>query len=325
MKAMLCRAWGGPDTLELGEVPRPVPGPGQVVVDLAAAGVNFADTLMVQGKYQEKPPFPFSPGLEAAGTIGALGEGVEGLSVGQRVMVTLGWGGFAEAAAVARSDVFPIPDSMDFATAAGFPITYGTAHAALCWHARLQPGETLLITGAAGGVGLAAVEVGKALGARVIAAANGRDRLAIAADHGADELIDYTEDDLRQRTKDLTGGRGADVVFDPVGGATFEAALRATAWGGRLLVIGFAGGTVQQIPANLLLVKNVAAMGVYWGSYRQQAPHRLAEQYRDLFRWFEAGHLKPRVGARFPLAQANEALLLLANRKATGKVVVEIA
>lgn len=324
MRALVCSAWGGPETLTLGELPDPVPGPGQVLIRVAAAGLNFADTLLIEGKYQEKPPLPFAPGLEAAGEVVALGEGCSRLRVGERVLALPDSGAFAGLVLARESDVFPLPPAMDYVTAAGFPITYGTAHGALVWRAGLKPGETLAVHGAAGGVGLATVEVGKALGARVIATAGGADKLALAARHGADELIDYKTEDLKERLRALTGGRGADVVFDPVGGEVFEASLRAIAWEGRLIVIGFAGGSVPQIPANILLVKNVAALGFYWGSYRRQAPERLKAQFDDLFAWFSDGKLKPHVSHRLPLARAAEGFTLLRERKATGKVVVEI-
>ena len=324
MRALLCTAWGGPETLTLGELPDPTPGPGEVVIRARAAGVNFADTLMIQGKYQEKPAFPFAAGLEAAGEIVAVGQGVTHLRAGQRVLAALDHGGYAELVKARASDSFAIPDAMDFVTAAGFPTTYGTAHGALVWRAGLKAGETLVVHGAAGGVGLATVEVGKAMGARVIGTAGGADKIAVAREHGADAVIDYKSEDLRARLKELTGGRGADVYFDPVGGEVFEASLRAIAWEGRIVIIGFAGGGVPQIPANILLVKNCSAVGFYWGSYRRQAPDRLAAQFADLFRWFEQGKLKPHVSHRLPLGRAAEAFELLQSRKATGKVVVEI-
>ena len=327
MKAVLCRAWGGPDTLTLEEVPAPAPGADQVLIEVAAAGVNFADTLMIAGKYQEKPPFPFSPGLEIAGTVRSRGANVSGLAEGQRVIALTDWGGYAEAALARAGDVYPIPDALDperfgWAEAAGFPITYGTAHGALRWHADLQPGEVLLVHGAAGGVGLAAVEIGKALGATVIATAGGAEKLAVAKAHGADHLIDYRSDDIREGVKAITGGRGADVVFDPVGGDVFDASLRCIAWSGRLLVIGFAAGRVPQVPANILLVKNVAVMGVYWGSYRKRAPERLAAQFRELFQWLDTGLLRPHVSHKLALGEVAEAMALLLDRRSTGKVVL---
>ncbi len=325
MKAMLCEAFGPPESLRLGSLPDPVPGAGQVLLRVHAAGVNFADTLMIEGKYQEKPPFPFAPGLEVAGTVEAVGEGVTRVEPGQRVLALTEAGGFAELALAAESDVFAIPEAMGFVVAAGFPITYGTAHGALTWRAALQPGESLAVHGAAGGVGLAAVEVGKALGAHVVASAGGAEKLRIAEEHGADALIDYRSEDLRQRLKALTDGRGVDVVFDPVGGPVFEASLRGLAWGGRLVVIGFAGGgEVPQAPANLLLVKNIGVLGFYWGSYRSHAPDLLREQFAELFAWHEAGKLRPLVSEVVPLAEAARALNLLKSRQATGKVVVSV-
>jgi len=327
MRAVLCNRYGPASDLRVGEAPLPELGPDQVRIANHAAGVNFADTLMIAGKYQEKPPFPFSPGLEGAGVVEAIGSDVPspesgGISIGQRVLCLTDSGAFADSVIAKAEDVHPIPDSMDFITAAGFPITYGTAHGALTWQARLRSGETLLVHGAAGGVGLAAVEVGKALGARVIATARGAEKLAVARAHGADELIDTRDEDIRERVKALTDGRGADVVFDPVGGDVFDASLRCVAWGGRLIVVGFAAGRVPQIPANILLVKNVSAMGFYWGSYRSHAPELVAAQFRDLFAWFRDGLLRPHVSHALDLARAPEALALLAERRSTGKVVL---
>ncbi len=241
---------------------------------------------------------------------------------GDRVLAILDHGGFAELALAREADVFALPEGMDYETAAGFPITYGTAHGSLVWRANLQPGEVLLVHGAAGGVGLAAVEVGKALGARVIATAGGADKGKLAVEHGAEAAIDYREEDIKERVKALTGGRGADVVFDPVGGAVFDASLRCTAWSGRLLTIGFAAGEVPQVPANLLLVKNLSVIGCYWGSYRKHAPALLESEFEDLFGWFEEGRLSPHVSHALPLEQTAEAMDLLLSRRSTGKVVV---
>ncbi len=321
MRAAVVRAHG---TLEPGELPKPVPGPGEVLVAVKASGVNFADTLVVQGKYQEKPALPFAPGLEAAGEVVECGPGVARLKVGDRVLTTPAFGGFAEFAVSREEFTFVIPQAMDFAVAAGFPVTYGTAHAALVWHLDLQPGQTLVVHGAGGGVGLAAVECGKAIGARVIATAGSDDKVALAKKHGADEGINYTTEDLRERIKALTGGEGAEAVFDPVGGDAFDASMRSTAWGGKIAVIGFAAGRVPQIPANILLVKNISVHGVYWGSYRVKRPDLLAQEFAELFQWFEAGKLKPHVSHRVPLAEAAHALELLTSRKATGKVVVTV-
>lgn len=325
MRAIFCRQWAGPEALTFEETASPQAGPGEVLLTVKAAGLNFADCLMIEGKYQERPDFPFSPGLEAAGVVAAVGEGVTRLSPGDRVLAMTDSGAFAEVAPAKESDVFKIPDAMDWVTAAGFPIAYGTAHGALRWHADLKADETLLVHGAAGGVGLAAVEIGKALGAQVIATAGSRDKLAIASAHGADHLIDYREEDIRERVKAITDGRGADVIFDPVGGPVFDASLRCIAWSGRLLIIGFAGGKVPQIPANILLVKNISAMGVYWGSYRKKDPTRLQSAFAELFGWWQAGKLKPHASHRLPLAEAATALDLLKSRKSTGKVVLTMA
>lgn len=325
MRAVVCGTLGAPEVLTLEEVATPEPGEGEVLIAVAAAGINFADTLMIRHEYQVKPPLPFTPGLEVAGHVEALGAGVSGLSVGQRVLALPAWGGFAEKVVAPATSVFAVPESMPFDIAAGFPITYGTAQGALEWHARLVPGETLVVHGAAGGVGLAAVEVGKAMGAKVIATAGGAEKLEIAKRHGADACIDYRSEDLRTRMKELTDGRGADVVFDPVGGDVFDASLRAIAWGGRILVIGFAGGRVQQIPANHLLVKNVAAMGVHWGSYLQKAPEMLRQQFEVLCGWHAEGKLNPRISDRLPLEAVAEALMLLVERKASGKVVLDLS
>ncbi len=325
MRAVLCEAWGEPETLRLGEVETPQPGPGEVRVAVHAAGVNFADILMVAGKYQEKPPFPFTPGLEAAGVVEALGEGVTRVAAGDRVLALPRSGAFAEATVAGEDSVFKIPDAMDFVTAAGFAVAYGTAQGALDWRADLRAGELLLIHGAAGGAGLAAVEVGKAMGATVIATARGAAKLAVAKQHGADYLIDTGAEDVRVRIKEIAsdlGKQGAEVVFDPVGGELFEASLRAVAWGARLIVIGFAAGKVQQIPANILLVKNVSAIGFYWGSYRSHAPELVAAGYAQLFAWYAAGKLEPHVSHQLDLAEAGAALGLLKSRKSTGKVVL---
>ena len=322
MRAVLCTKWGGPADLSVGEAPEPNPRPGQVLIAVEAAGLNFADTLLIAGKYQEKPPLPFVPGAEAAGKVLEVGERVTRLRPGDRVLAMLAGGGFAEQVAADEGDVMAIPEAMDFTTAAGFPIAYGTAHGALVWRAALAPGEVLLVHGAAGGVGLATVEVGKALGATVIAGAGGPDKLAVAEAHGADMLIDTGEADLRGRVKALTDGRGADVIVDPVGGDVFDASLRCIAWGGRIVVIGFAGGRIPQIPANILLVKNVSAVGFYWGSYRRRDPARIQAQFEQLFRWYRAGRLKPHVSHVLPLARVADAMALLLGRKSTGKVVL---
>jgi len=325
MRAMQCTAYGDPEELILAEIELPPPGPGEVAIDVHVAGVNFADALMIAGTYQEKPPIPFSPGFEAAGIVTAVGDGVRRVAPGDRVMALVDWGAYAAGLIAREADIFPIPDAMDFTIAAGLPITYGTAHGALVWRAGLQAGEVLLVHGAAGGVGLAAVEVGKALGATVIATARSEARLAIAADHGADHTVDTIDEDIRERVLEITGGRGADVVFDPVGGDIFDASLRCTAWGGRLLVIGFAGGRVPKIPANILLVKNLAVLGLYWGAYRRRAPDLLAAEFAQLFDWYANGQIRPRVSHSADLAHAAKALALLRSREATGKIVLTVA
>ncbi len=322
MRAVLCTKWGEPADLTAGEAPEPSPGPGQVLIAVEAAGLNVADTLLIAGKYQEKPALPFVPGAEAAGKVLEVGERVTRIRPGDRVLAMLARGGFAERVVADETEVMALPEAMDFTTAAGFPIAYGTAHGALVWRAALASGEVLLVHGAAGGVGLATVEVGKALGATVIASASGADKLAVAKAHGADMLVDTGEADLRGRVKALTDGRGADVIVDPVGGDVFDASLRCIAWGGRIVVIGFAGGRIPQIPANILLVKNVSAVGFYWGSYRRRDPARIAAQFEQLFGWYQAGRLKPHVSHVLPLARVADAMALLLGRKSTGKVVL---
>lgn len=322
MRALICDAPEGYESLRLGEVPAPEPGPGDILVEVKAAGLNFADSLMAAGKYQVKPEPPFVPGLELSGIVRALGAGVAGRAIGDKVMAVVDQGAFAETAVCKSGDVFPLPPGLDFAEAAGFPIAYGTSYGALVWKARLQPGETLLVHGAAGGVGLTAVEIGKALGARVIATAGGPDKCAIARAHGADDTIDYRAEGIRDRVKALTGGSGADVVYDPVGGDVFDASLRAVAWNARLVVIGFAGGRVPQIPANILLVKNVDALGFYWGSYRRHRPDLLAAGFDALGGMVARGQLKPHISEVLPLAAWRQAFETLLARRSTGKIVL---
>ncbi|MFP6742772.1 MAG: NADPH:quinone oxidoreductase family protein [Alphaproteobacteria bacterium] len=322
MRAVLCNEFGEPETLSVGDALEFEPGEGEVQIAIAAAGVNFADILMVAGKYQEKPEFPFSPGLEVAGTVLKCGKGVRSCKKCDRVMAATSKGGFAEQVVVPASDVFRIPKGLSFEDAAGFPVVYGTAYGALDWRANLKAGETLLVLGAAGGVGLTTVEVGKAKGATVIAAANGADRTALAAEHGADHLIDYSTENLRERVREITDGKGVDVIFDPVGGQLFDVALRCLGWEGRLIVIGFASGTIPQVPANILLVKNCGVLGFYWGAYRRRDPERMKAAYKQLFKWFEKDKLKPHVSQTFPLEQAGEAMRILADRKAKGKIVL---
>lgn len=319
MRAMRLNQIGG--ALALAEVTPPDPGPGQVAIDVGACGINFADTLMVKGRYQEKPDLPFSPGMEVAGKVAALGPDVGGLRVGQRVAAYIGFGGLAETALAPAAACVPVPDGMTDVDAAAFLIAYGTSHVALDYKAGLKPGETLLVLGAAGGVGLTAVELGKLMGARVIACARGKEKLAVAAQAGADHLIDSGADDIRAAVKALGG---ADVVYDPVGGDQFMAALRATNPEGRLLPLGFASGDIPQIPANLLLVKNLTVIGFYWGGYARLKPSVLTDSFAQLFRWHGEGRLKPHVSHILPLEEADEALRLLESRQSTGKVVVRM-
>lgn len=302
------------------ELPVPTPGPGQVLVEIRACALNFADLLMVKGTYQETPPAPFTLGLEIAGIVRALGDGTEGMAIGDRIAVFGGQGGLAEFGVFDAARAVPLPDDIGFDAAAAALIAYGTGHVALDHRARLQPGETLLVTGAAGGVGLTAVELGKLMGARVIAQARGADKLEIAAQAGADHLIDASED-LRARVLDLGG---ADVVYDAIGGDVFKAAFRATNPEGRLLPIGFAGGEVPQIPANHLLVKNISVLGVYFGGYLQFRPEIPRRSLQTILGWMQEGRLSPPISHRLPLAEAAAGLQLLKDRKSTGKVVITI-
>ena len=322
MKAVLCKTLGSPDALAFEEVPEPSLGPGRVRIAVHACGVNFADTLIIAGRYQIKPPLPFTPGAEVAGTVIECGRGVTRVSRGDRVMAVLDYGGYAEQVVALEDDVFPMPEAMDFVVAAGFPGAYGTSHLALVLRARLLASEALVVHGAAGGVGLTAVEIGKAIGATVIATASGEAKLEIAQAHGADHLIDYQREDIRERVRELTGGRGADVVYDPVGGDAFAASLRSINWAGRILVVGFASGEVPQIPANIVMVKNVSVEGIHWGSYRKHAPQCLAESFAALSAWYVGGRLQPRVSQTFQLAQAGDALAALRSRRPTGKLVL---
>ncbi|WP_085706654.1 NADPH:quinone oxidoreductase family protein [Pseudomonas sp. B35(2017)] len=324
MKAVLCKAFGPAESLVLEEVASPAPKKNEILLEVHAAGVNFPDTLIIEGKYQFKPPFPFSPGGEAAGVVREVGEKVNHLKVGDRVMALTGWGSFAEQVAVPGYNALPIPPSMDFRTAAAFSMTYGTSMHALTQRGNLQPGETLLVLGASGGVGLAAVEIGKALGARVIAAASSAEKLAVAKAAGADELINYSETSLKDEIKRLTDGQGADVIYDPVGGDLFDQAIRAIAWNGRLLVVGFASGRIPELPVNLALLKGAAVLGVFWGSFAQRQPQDNAANFQRLFGWFAEGKLKPLVSQVYPLSEAAQAINDLGQRKAVGKVVVQV-
>lgn len=322
MKAVLCKQHGLPETLVVEEVPSPVPGPKQVLIAVKACGVNFPDTLIIQNLYQFKPALPFSPGGELAGVVKAVGEGVKHLQVGQPVLAFTGWGGFAEEVLAEARQVVPLPPGLDMAVAAAFMMTYGTSFHALKDRAQLQPGETLLVLGAAGGVGLAAIELGKKMGARVIAAASTAEKLAVCQAHGADELINYETEDLRERIKALTEGKGVDVIYDPVGGQYAEPALRSIAWKGRYLVVGFAAGEIPKIPLNLALLKGCAILGVFWGDFAAREPQANMANGMQLFQWLLQGELKPHISQRYPLEKAGEALRALMERKVTGKVVL---
>lgn len=319
MKAVICRTLGGLDTLNLEELPSPRPQAGEVRLAVHACGVNFADSLIIQGKYQVRPEPPFAPGMEASGVVLECGAGVTGLQPGDRVMAVLSYGGYAEEVVTPAVSVVRLPDAIDDVTAAGFPVAYGTSHLALTHRAHLQPGETLLVHGAGGGVGLTAVEIGKVLGATVIASAGSADKLQIAAEYGADHLIDYSKEDIRERVKALGG---ADVVYDPVGGDAFDASLRCIKWEGRILVIGFASGRIPQPPANLVMVKNVSVIGLHWGAYLQHNPTLMHQSLSELLAWYAQGKLKPHVSQTWPLERAVEALRALVERRTTGKVVI---
>ena len=325
MKAVLAREFAPLERLVLTDVPARHAGPGAVVIAVSACGINFMDGLIVEGKYQLKPPLPFSPGAEVAGVVREVGSGVTGLEVGTRVLAVPGYGGFAEEVVTLARGVIPIPEQMDFVTAAAFPITYGTSHHALRDRADLKSGETLLVLGAAGGVGLTAVEIGKLMGARVIACASSEEKLALCREYGADELINYTNTDLRERIRELTVGKGVDVVYDPVGGPYAEPALRSLAYLGRYLVIGFASGEIPNLALNLLLVKTLSVIGVFWGAFARAAPERSAANLEELLGWYSAGRLRPHISARFPLERYSQALNMVMNRVAKGKVVLTVS
>jgi NADPH2:quinone reductase len=295
-----------------------------VVVSVKAASVNFPDVLIIQNKYQFKPPLPFSPGSELAGVVKEVGEGVKAFRPGDKVIAFTTYGAFAEEVKTDAARLLPLPEGMDFPSGAAFLLTYGTSDHALRDRAALKAGETLLVLGAAGGVGLAAVEIGKALGARVIACASTDDKLAVCKEHGADATINYAAEDLRERIKALTDGRGVDVVYDAVGGAYTEAAFRSIAWRGRLLVVGFAAGDIPKLPLNLALLKGAAVVGVFWGDFARREPKQFAESVRQLGAWYREGKLRPHVSQTLPLAQAAEALKLMAARKVKGKLVLTV-
>lgn len=322
MKAVVCKAWGLPETLVVEDLPDVTPGPGQVAIDVKAAGVNFPDVLIIQGKYQFKPELPFTPGSELSGVVRAVGDGVTFVKPGDRVIAFTASGAFAQQVAVPQQAIMPMPPGMDFDTAAAVTLTYGTSHHAVVDRAALQPGETMLVLGAAGGVGLAAIEIGKALGARVIAAASSEEKLAVCREHGADVTIDYSTQDLREAIKAATDGKGPDVIYDPVGGEYAEPAFRSIGWRGRYLVIGFANGEIPKLPFNLMLLKGASVVGVFWGEFAKREPAANAKAMRQLMGWMAEGKVRPHVSARYPLEQTAQALNDMAARKVTGKVVI---
>jgi NADPH2:quinone reductase len=322
MRAVICNRLGPPETLVVEELNSPVPGAGEVRIAVEAAGVNFPDVLVIQGKYQHKPVLPFSPGSEISGIVDAVGDGVTSFKPGDAVLGVIGVGGFAEQAIARAEHLLRRPATMDPVTAAGFAMTYGTSMHALKQRADLKPGETLLVLGAGGGVGLAAVEIGAAMGARVIAAASSAEKLEIARAAGASDLIDYKQDPLRERLKEIVGAEGVDVVYDPVGGGLFEQALRSTAWYGRVLVVGFASGDIPKAPMNLPLLKGCSIVGVTFGGFRRRDPETNAANFAQLFAWHAEGRLKPHVSQALPLSKAADALTMLANRSAVGKIVL---
>lgn len=323
MKAIVCNEFGPVDDLDYKELSALEPGKGQVVVDIAAAGVNFPDGLLVQGLYQMKPERPFIPGNEVAGTISAIGEGVQGWQVGQRVIALCMLGGYAEQVVVPQTHILPLPEQIPFEEAAALVTAHATAHHALKQRANIQPGETLVVTGAAGGTGLAAVQIGKELGATVIAVCSTAEKLATAKENGADILINYTEENLKDAIKQATNGKGADVVYECVGGDTFHACSRSMAWNGRLLVIGFAGGEIPEFPVNLSLVKGYSVVGVFWGSFTQHQPKDFAANMQELLTWYVQGKVKVVVDECLPLSQAKQALEKVMGREVRGKMVLK--
>lgn len=324
MKTVLCREYGTPESLDLCEVEAPEPAPGEVCIDIAATALNFPDVLMIAGKYQVKPAFPFAPGGEIAGTVRTLGEGVDGVKVGDAVFAGCGTGGMAQQLCLSAKALRQVPDGMPLQQAAGFSTTYGTSYYALKQRANLQPGETLLVLGAGGGVGLAAVELGKAMGGRVLAAASTPEKRQAALEAGADEIIDYSDGELKEKVKALTDGKGADVIYDPVGGSLFDQCMRCINWNGRILVIGFAAGDIPKVPINLVLLKNCQLVGVFYGAFSARFPAESAENFREIVEFYQQGKIAPLVGQTFQLSQYAQALRCLSERQAIGKVVVEL-
>jgi NADPH:quinone reductase len=322
MKALLCTHYGTPDDLEIADIADPSPAPGEAVVRVRAAALNFFDTLIIAGKYQTKPPMPFSPSAEFAGEVESVGKGVTSVGPGDRVMGYVRFGAARERIAVAANLLVKIPGNLDFDRAAGLCVTYGTTLHALKDRAKLAPGETLAVLGASGGVGLAAIELGKIMGARVIACASSAEKIAFARDHGADDGIDYGTEDLKEALRRVTQGKGADVIYDPVGGAYAEAALRSIAWQGRFLVVGFAAGEIPKLPLNLVLLKGCDVLGVFWGSWLERNPEGYRANNEQLLTWCAEGRLSSHVHAVYPLAEAPAALKAIAARQVMGKVIL---
>ncbi len=322
MRAIRVEAFGGPEAARLAEVPSPQPGPDEVRIRVRAAGVNFADTLMVRGRYQATPPLPFTPGMEVAGDVVEAGANIRWFKPGDRAIAVLDHGAFAEEVLAHHSRLMQMPQGMSYEAAAASPIVYGTSHVALTHRTKLLPGETLLVHGAAGGAGLSAVEIGKALGATVIGVASTPEKRRVVAEYGADHVLDPAAEAIHERVRALTGGAGANVIYDPVGGDAFNASLRCAAFEARIIIVGFAGGKIQRIPANILLVKNISAIGYYWGAYATHRIQVLRDSFTQLKGMYEAGRLKPLVGATFPLEQTPAALASLSDRRAIGKTVI---
>ena len=322
MKAILCENWGLPETLVIAQLPDVVPGPGQVAIDVEAAGVNFPDVLIIQNKYQFKPELPFTPGSELSGVVRAIGEGVKNINIGDKVIAFIGHGAFAQQVVVPFNSIIPIPPGIDFDTAAAMTLTYCTSYHAVVDRAQLTAGETMLVLGAAGGVGLAAIEIGKALGARVIAAASSDEKLTICRQHGADVCINYSTEDLRDAIKNATNGKGPDVIYDPVGGIYAEPAFRSIAWRGRYLVVGFANGEIPKLPFNLMLLKGASVVGIFWGEFAKREPKENSKAMRTLLTWLAEGKIKPHISGRYALRDTATALNDLAARKVAGKVII---
>ncbi|MFZ6680722.1 NADPH:quinone oxidoreductase family protein [Undibacterium sp. Tian12W] len=323
MKAVVCKEWGLPDTLVIEDLADLVPAPGQVAINVKAAGVNFPDVLIIQNKYQFKPELPFTPGSELSGIVYAVGEGVSHVKVGDKVIAFIGNGAFAQQVVAPANAVMPMPPGMDFDVAAAITLTYGTSHHAVVDRAQLKAGETMLVLGAAGGVGLAAIEIGKALGARVIAAASTDEKLDICKQHGADVTINYSNQDLREAIKAATDGKGPDVIYDPVGGIYAEPAFRSIGWRGRYLVVGFANGEIPKLPLNLTLLKGASLVGVFWGEFAKREPKANLAAMRELMSWLHEGKIKPHISGRYALKDTPAALNDLAARKVTGKIVIQ--